>query len=306
MFCIKCGKELKDTAIFCSQCGTPVNKKNTNNNAGDKAVETSNKGVAIDDQIVQSTSKEKAEQVDQSDIKENNSRTVKEKIKNTGGTGNKEKKRFVFIFVSAAAVVLIVLIAVAVSKGNRERVAKSGNAGIESQVDPSIMRNYGIADAEMTERDDITSLYNKETTSAKKPERSNTDSKETISAKISEGTNDDSHEATSNKNPEATSTNSQEAEVEKSEFIIKDSDKRVISKEELNDLSQEELRIARNEIYARHGRKFTDAAMQAYFNSCSWYKGTIEANDFTDLMLSDIENANKNAIMEREAELENR
>ena len=39
--------------------------------------------------------------------------------------------------------------------------------------------------------------------------------------------------------------------------------------------------IARNEIYARHGRKFNDSELQAYFNSKSWYKGTVNPEDFS-------------------------
>ncbi|EEG57590.1 hypothetical protein CLOSTASPAR_00394 [[Clostridium] asparagiforme DSM 15981] len=35
-------------------------------------------------------------------------------------------------------------------------------------------------------------------------------------------------------------------------------------------LSAQRLRIAKNEIYTRHGRRFTDMELQQYFNSCSY------------------------------------
>ena len=35
-----------------------------------------------------------------------------------------------------------------------------------------------------------------------------------------------------------------------------------------------------NEIWARHGRKFKNNWLQSYFNSQSWYSGTIEPDDF--------------------------
>ena len=52
------------------------------------------------------------------------------------------------------------------------------------------------------------------------------------------------------------------------------------------------LEAARNEIYARHGRRFTSAELQAYFDGCDWYEGTIAPEMFTDDMLTDTELAN--------------
>ena len=43
-----------------------------------------------------------------------------------------------------------------------------------------------------------------------------------------------------------------------------------------------ELRLARNEIYARHGRRFLDSDLQKYFNHQKWYNGYIEPEDFID------------------------
>ncbi len=52
------------------------------------------------------------------------------------------------------------------------------------------------------------------------------------------------------------------------------------------------LRKARNEIYARHGRKFNDTTLQAYFETKSWYVPQIEADDFSENMLSELEKEN--------------
>ena len=59
---------------------------------------------------------------------------------------------------------------------------------------------------------------------------------------------------------------------------------------------------ARNEIYARHGRRFKDDELQEYFNSKSWYEGTIDPDDFAENILSDIEIQNKDVIVEFEKE----
>ncbi len=84
------------------------------------------------------------------------------------------------------------------------------------------------------------------------------------------------------------------------DYILEFSSTRILSNSELTDLSAEELRIARNEIYARHGRKFKDKELQDYFNTKPWYHGTIEPNRFNDNSLSDIEMKNRDLIQEYE------
>ena len=87
------------------------------------------------------------------------------------------------------------------------------------------------------------------------------------------------------------------------EFILPDSSVRVLDKSELAGLGAEQCRLARNEIYAKHGRMFDDAGLQNYFNSRSWYHGTIPAKQFNDNMLSDIEIQNRNLIIAFEKEM---
>lgn len=81
------------------------------------------------------------------------------------------------------------------------------------------------------------------------------------------------------------------------EYIFKNSDKSYINKSDVYKLSEEEMTIALNEIYARHGRKFKSAELQAYFDKQEWYKGTIAASDFDEDSLSGIERSNVNTIL---------
>jgi len=55
-------------------------------------------------------------------------------------------------------------------------------------------------------------------------------------------------------------------------FIFVDSDRRRLTRKELGALRRDELRIARNEIYARKGSTFQDPALTAYFSRFSWYQ----------------------------------
>lgn len=83
-------------------------------------------------------------------------------------------------------------------------------------------------------------------------------------------------------------------------YIIADSDTRRITNEDLKRLSKEECRLARNEIYARHGRRFHDSQLQEYFDAQSWYEGTRDADTFSERELSQIEKDNVKKISQYE------
>ncbi len=54
-------------------------------------------------------------------------------------------------------------------------------------------------------------------------------------------------------------------------FIFPDSDRRLLAPADLRGLSKDELRIARNEIFARRGRYFEAADLKARFERFPWY-----------------------------------
>lgn len=84
-------------------------------------------------------------------------------------------------------------------------------------------------------------------------------------------------------------------------YIFPESDRVYLSIADLENLSDKELRLARNEIYARRGRKFKDSELQKYFNGCSWYDGYIAPDDFNDdRMLNKYERANAYLILDYE------
>ena len=73
-------------------------------------------------------------------------------------------------------------------------------------------------------------------------------------------------------------------------YIISYSIDVLLTLSDIQGLSKQQLRYARNEIYARHGRKFQSQDLRNYFNSKSWYQGVIEPSNFNDkTMLTNIE-----------------
>lgn len=95
---------------------------------------------------------------------------------------------------------------------------------------------------------------------------------------------------------------SEEASGWEEEYVLPYSDTRYLNRADLEGLTQEECRLARNEIYARHGRIFDDESLQAYFESKSWYEGTIPADAFSEDMLSECEIYNRDLIIKYEEE----
>ena len=87
-----------------------------------------------------------------------------------------------------------------------------------------------------------------------------------------------------------------------SEYLLADSDSRYLTEDDLAGFTAEQCRLARNEIYARHGRRFSDPALQRYFDSLSWYNGTIEPSDFNDNVFNSYERANCILIIDYERE----
>lgn len=63
-------------------------------------------------------------------------------------------------------------------------------------------------------------------------------------------------------------------------FLLPDVDARRYTEDELRLLTARELRLARNEIYARHGRTFGAADLKAHFQSKDWYLPTYSGEEF--------------------------
>ncbi|MDE6312085.1 MAG: YARHG domain-containing protein [Lachnospiraceae bacterium] len=90
------------------------------------------------------------------------------------------------------------------------------------------------------------------------------------------------------------------------EFVFPEDNVFPIKASELEGKTAAECKIARNEIYARHGRMFNDEQLQDYFDTYSWYEGTTAPENFSDSVLNETEKANLQMISEYEARIQNR
>lgn len=81
-----------------------------------------------------------------------------------------------------------------------------------------------------------------------------------------------------------------------SDYIIPDSDRKVLKDADIEGMSAKELNYARNEIFARHGRKFDSKELRDYFESKSWYKGEYSAEEFDKKSSSVLNNTEKKNV----------
>lgn len=87
------------------------------------------------------------------------------------------------------------------------------------------------------------------------------------------------------------------------DYVLPDSDTKLLTDADVAGLSAYDLYLARNEIFARHGRMFENEDLKAYFESKDWYNGTISPQEFdADITsrLSDVEQANIEMIKKYE------
>ena len=114
---------------------------------------------------------------------------------------------------------------------------------------------------------------------------------------------DDGEEFSNVSNSQSSETSTSASSSSAGDYILPDSSTRLYSASELQSYSQYELMLARNEIYARHGRGFNDQEIRQYFQSKSWYQQRYTAEEFDSLPnspLTSIEQQNIKTIYDVE------
>ena len=271
MFCTKCGKQVRDGLKYCTNCGAPIKQHESGGTGGQNRIVAGGKvNLKKDDD----TAKPAAVSQPSNSISFNTG--------NTGGNApvkkpKKNKGIKIAIITILGIILAILLIIFALVQTGVISISVSDNEKQESTLDKS--------------------------KSSKREKEKERRAKEKESESESES---ESEQTETNTMPTVAQTESVTVPgtvAMNSEFILPDSSTRVLDKSELAGFTAEQCRLARNEIYAKHGRMFDDAGLQNYFNSRSWYHGTIPADRFSDTMLSDIEIQNRNLIITYEKEM---
>lgn len=87
---------------------------------------------------------------------------------------------------------------------------------------------------------------------------------------------------------------------EEAEYILPYSDSMYYSYEQVILLNKQQLRLARNEIFARYGYIFQDEGLKEYFENCSWYIPTGMSSEKIEASLNQFERENLKLIQQCE------
>lgn len=84
----------------------------------------------------------------------------------------------------------------------------------------------------------------------------------------------------------------EEPEMGEEGIIFPNSSEEIIDKGKIEELTDEELRYAINELYARNGYIFKDDELRAYYEKYDWYEQTVKPDDFSLDLFNDVEKEN--------------
>ena len=91
------------------------------------------------------------------------------------------------------------------------------------------------------------------------------------------------------------------------DYVMPDSNSRKLTESDIDRLTLRGINYAKNELFARHGRKFKSQELQRFFNSRSWYYGYLEASSSTDKEIqsnfNSYEKYNCDLLYERESSM---
>lgn len=87
---------------------------------------------------------------------------------------------------------------------------------------------------------------------------------------------------------------------DQNDYVLPFSNSRSVTREDLAGLTDWQLKVARNEIYARHGRTFVHKDLSCYFDKLSWYEIDPE---YSENKLSSLEVSNAVFILNYEKEI---
>lgn len=95
---------------------------------------------------------------------------------------------------------------------------------------------------------------------------------------------------------EETEENEEDEVMGEEGIIFPNSSDELIDESDISILSDEELRYAINELYAKHGYIFKDDQLKAYYEKYEWYDPSVKPDDFSVDLFNDVEKENIEAM----------
>ena len=267
MICANCKREIPDGVRFCTHCGTPVAEKNSE---GQESPEKSEAERASDNCSLDQTMPVKPVVPS---ARKTSPRTSRD------ASGGEKRLLVVTSVMTTLAVVAALALAVVVfdpfGANDVQDVPTTQEADAQASTDQVDAESDVVAD------DGVDSGATTDTPSLAAPDESEEVEPETIDSAEDDGGDSNS------------------------DYVLPDSSTYLYTAQELSDMSDWELYIARNEIFARHGRMFQKDDLQSYFEGQEWYEPLYTPEEFDsriDSLLNETERANASTILAVEQE----
>ena len=97
---------------------------------------------------------------------------------------------------------------------------------------------------------------------------------------------------TKKKDTKKKDTKKKDTKKKDSSYLLPKSNSKYLEWDDVKKLKTSDYRIARNEIFARHGYIFKTSDLKKHFEGKSWYKGTVKSSDFDSSVFNKYESAN--------------
>lgn len=285
MFCEKCGNKLLEGDRFCPACGNPVDTPDFNSDSSlMKDDLTAGMGYGYPEPEEQPPRKKKDEDWYGSQRTSGKPSHKKKRQEEEDEWEREERKeKITFIVLGVVIVALIVVIVAGILfllKSDETKENKREPQLTEEQKDELLHKN----------QQEITPEPTQETTPEAIQETTLEPTQEVTPEPTQEVTPMPTQPITPPPQQPVTPTpTAVPQEVMEADYMIADSNTRYLTNSDLNALSEAQIRIARNEIYARHGRIFKSEDLAEYFASKSWYVPSVPADQFDNSCLNNIE-----------------
>ena len=182
------------------------------------------------------------------------------------------------------------------------------NATVEDDGTTGKFVSSGYADDLKTDLDDINvDLENGEVPKEELPEET---LEETLEEELPEETLEEASEEVSEEDIAEEASENADATVKPNNanktdnvYILPNSNTKYISEADLEGFTAEQCMIARNELYARYGRIFTNETLKNHFEKQQWYEGKYAPENFNEGVLTAIEKANRDVILAYEKKM---
>ena len=283
MKCIECGHELKDGAIFCIRCGAMQVSMDG------KPIERGEDWPTVDAQTDGSAFRSSTAGALHS-AQAKNPRGFQPAPQRNGG-------KIAAVIIALLAIIAIAVFALTQCTGQATSGSDTSSAAVQATTSGSAQSTSAASTTSSTSSTSAAS------TSASAASAS-------ASASATSGTSASADAPAAQPAQQETQPAQEEEEAPSYSgndyYVLPSSDSYYYSYDELSGMSTWDLYLARNEIYARHGRMFNRSDLQDYFNSQDWYEPIYTPSQFDSMgdenVLSDVELKNARLMRQVEAD----